>query len=59
MHSFSAWECLFGKPCFLNLSLPTTCGELLYEIQYRGDSVVITRSGKAVAALIDIDRLKR
>lgn len=36
-------------------------GELLNEIQYRGDSVVITKSGKRVAALIDIalfDRLR-
>jgi prevent-host-death family protein len=29
-------------------------GELLNEVQYRGDSVLITRGGKAVAALVDI-----
>ncbi|GMQ83608.1 MAG: type II toxin-antitoxin system Phd/YefM family antitoxin [Gammaproteobacteria bacterium] len=29
-------------------------GELLNEVQYRRDSVVITRSGKPVAALVDI-----
>ena len=34
-------------------------GELLNEIQYRGDSVVITRSGKPVAALIDIAFFER
>jgi prevent-host-death family protein len=34
-------------------------GELLNEIQYRGDSVVITKSGKPVAALIDIDLFER
>lgn len=34
-------------------------GELLNEIQYRGDSVVITKSGKPVAALIDIQLFER
>ncbi len=34
-------------------------GELLNEIQYRGDSVVITKSGKPVAALIDIALFER
>lgn len=29
-------------------------GELLNEVQYRGDSVVITRGGKAVAAIVDV-----
>jgi prevent-host-death family protein len=29
-------------------------GELLNEVQYRGDSVVITKGGKPVAALVDI-----
>jgi prevent-host-death family protein len=29
-------------------------GELLNEIQYRGDSFLVTRSGKPVAAMIDI-----
>lgn len=34
-------------------------GELLNEVQYRGDSVVITKGGKAVAALIDIALFER
>jgi len=34
-------------------------GELLNEIRYRGDSVVITKSGKPVAALIDIELFER
>jgi prevent-host-death family protein len=34
-------------------------GELLDQIQYRGDSVVITKSGKRVAALIDIALFER
>lgn len=34
-------------------------GELLNEIRYRGDSVVITKSGKPVAALIDFELFKR
>jgi len=29
-------------------------GELLNEVQYRRDSVVITKSGKPVAALVDM-----
>lgn len=29
-------------------------GELLNEVQYRGDSVLITKGGKAVAALVDV-----
>ncbi len=34
-------------------------GELLNEVQYRGASVVITKGGKPVAALIDIDLFER
>ena len=30
-------------------------GELLNGVQYRRDSVVVTKGGKAVAALVDID----
>ena len=30
-------------------------GELLNEIQYRRDSILITRGGKPVAALVDLD----
>ena len=29
-------------------------GQLLNEVQYRGDSVLITKGGKAVAALVDV-----
>lgn len=29
-------------------------GELLNEVQYRGDQVVITKGGKPVAAIVDI-----
>lgn len=29
-------------------------GELLNEVQYRGDSVIITKGGKPVAAIVDI-----
>jgi len=29
-------------------------GELLNEVQYRGDSVLITKGGKPVAAIVDI-----
>ena len=34
-------------------------GELLNGVQYRGDSVLITKGGKAVAALIDIALFER
>ncbi len=34
-------------------------GELLHEVQYRGDSVLITEGGKPVAALIDIGLFER
>jgi len=34
-------------------------GELINEVQYRGDSVVITKSGKAVAAIIDMELFER
>ncbi len=34
-------------------------GELLNEIQYRHDSVLITKSGKPIAALVDIDLFNR
>jgi prevent-host-death family protein len=29
-------------------------GELLNEVQYRGDTVVVTKGGKPVAAIVDI-----
>lgn len=34
-------------------------GELLNEVQYRQDSVVITRDGKPVAALIDMQLFEK
>jgi len=34
-------------------------GELLNEVQYRRDSVLVTKGGKPVAALIDIDLFDR
>lgn len=34
-------------------------GELLNEVQYKGDSVLITKAGKPVAALIDIELFQR
>jgi len=34
-------------------------GELLNEIQYRRDSILITRGGKPVAALVDLGLLER
>ncbi len=34
-------------------------GELLNEVQYRGDSVMITKAGKPVAALIDMELFER
>ena len=34
-------------------------GELLNEVQYRGDSVVITKGGKPVAAIVDIALYQR
>ncbi len=34
-------------------------GELLNEVQYRHDSVLITKGGKPVAALVDIELFKK
>ena len=34
-------------------------GELLNEVQYRHDSVLITRGGKPVAALVDIELFEK
>lgn len=36
------------------MTVRNNLGELLNEVQYRGDSVMITKSGKPIAALIDI-----
>ena len=34
-------------------------GELLNHVQFRGDSVVVTKDGKPVAALVDYELLER
>jgi prevent-host-death family protein len=34
-------------------------GELLNKVQYRRDSVVVTKGGKPVAALVDIDLFQK
>ena len=34
-------------------------GELLNEVQYRRDSILVTKGGKAVAALVDIDLFQK
>lgn len=34
-------------------------GELLNEVQYRHDSIVITKAGKPVAAMVDMDTYER
>jgi prevent-host-death family protein len=34
-------------------------GEMLNQVQYRKDSVVVTRDGKPVAALIDAEQFER
>jgi prevent-host-death family protein len=34
-------------------------GELLNGVQYRGDSILVTKGGKAVAALVDIDLFQK
>jgi prevent-host-death family protein len=34
-------------------------GELLNGVQYRGDSILVTKGGKPVAALVDIDLFQK
>lgn len=34
-------------------------GDLLNQVQYRSDSVVITKDGKPVAALVDVETFER
>ncbi|MHB0980009.1 MAG: type II toxin-antitoxin system prevent-host-death family antitoxin [Thermoleophilia bacterium] len=34
-------------------------GRLLNEVQYRGDSIVLTKAGRPVAAIIDIELFNR
>ncbi len=41
------------------MTVRNNLGELLNEVQYRGDSVMITKGGKPVAALIDIALFER
>lgn len=41
------------------MSVRQNLGELLNEVQYRGDRIVITKAGKPVAALIDIALFER
>ncbi len=36
------------------MSVRQNLGELLNEVQYRHDSILITRAGKPIAALVDI-----
>lgn len=33
-------------------------GELLNEVQYRKDTIIITKAGRPVAAIVDLERLK-
>ncbi len=35
------------------MTLRQNLGELLNQVQYRGDSIVVTKDGKPVAALVD------
>lgn len=37
------------------MTVRNNLGELLNEVQYRGDSVMITKGGKPVAAIIDVN----
>jgi prevent-host-death family protein len=44
------------------LNVRQNLGELLSQVQYRGDSVVVTKDGKPVAALVDYalyERIRR
>jgi len=41
------------------MTVRNNLGELLNEVQYRGDSVMITKGGKPVAALIDMALFER
>jgi prevent-host-death family protein len=34
-------------------------GELLNEVQYRRDSILVTKGGKPVAALVDVDLFQK
>lgn len=41
------------------MTVRQTLGELLNEVQYRGHSIIVTKAGKPVAAIIDIDLFNR
>lgn len=41
------------------MSVRQNLGELLNGVQYRHDSVLITKAGKPVAALVDIEMFER
>jgi prevent-host-death family protein len=41
------------------VTLRQNLGEVLNEVQYRKDSVVITRDGKPVAALVDMELFEK
>ena len=41
------------------MTVRNNLGELLNEIKYRKDSVLITKAGRPVAALVDAERFKR
>ncbi len=41
------------------LKLRQNLGELLNQVQYRGDSIVVTKDGKPVAALVDYPLYER
>ena len=41
------------------MTLRQNLGELLNEVQYRHDQIVITKAGKPVAALIDMSLFER
>ncbi len=41
------------------MTVRNNLGELLNEVQYRGDSVMITKGGKPVAAIIDMALFER
>ena len=41
------------------MTVRNNLGELLNEVQYRHDSVLITKGGKPVAALVDVEMFQR
>lgn len=41
------------------MAIRQNLGELLNEVQYRHDSIVITRAGKPIAALVDVQLFEK